>query len=193
MGRSEFFSCAKAQLENKNNNREALIARFRMVMAFMKGTLIRQKHQTNNETRPKHLLTVLILWASFSVCVAQTEKYPLQRGDEKFISELSWSPKNDLILTSSDDENALRLWDIKSARLLWKADIGFLQDDLELYAIRHSAWTNDQQLILTGNDNGKLQLWNATNGKLIWNIKAHAGSVTAVAISPDAKILVSAG
>src|ERR1041385_180224 len=142
---------------------------------------------------PNTLLTVLILCASFSVCVAQTEKYPLQRGDEKFISELSWSPKNDLILTSSDDENALRLWDIKSARLLWKADIGFLQDDLELYAIRHSAWTNDQQLILTGNDNGKLQLWNATNGKLIWNIKAHAGSVTAVAISPDAKILVSAG
>lgn len=55
---------------------------------------------------PNTLLTVLIVCASFSVCVAQTEKYPLQRGDENLISELSWSPRNDLILTSSADENA---------------------------------------------------------------------------------------
>ena len=141
---------------------------------------------------PHTLLILLILLASFSVCIAQTEKYPLQRGDEHLISLLSWSPRNDLILTSSGDENALRLWEVNSARLLWKADIGFLQDELELYWIRHSAWTNDQKLILTGNDNGKLQLWDASNGKLVWNIKAHAGDVTAIAISPDAKILVSA-
>jgi WD40 repeat protein len=123
--------------------------------------------------------------------MTQTHKYPFQRGDGDLLSELSWSPRNDLILTSSGDENGLRLWEVNSGKLLWKTDVGFLQDGLELYSIRHSAWTTDQRLILTGTDNGKLQLWDTTNGKLIWNIKAHAGSVTSIAISPDSRIFVS--
>jgi WD40 repeat protein len=136
----------------------------------------------------KTILTVLVLLGSFSVCLAQN----LQRGDAHRLSELSWSPREDLILTSSGDENALRLWEVNSGKLRWKTDVGFLQDELERYSIRHSAWANDQKLIVTGNDNGKLQLWDATNGRLIWNIKAHAGSVTAVAISADSTLLVSA-
>jgi WD40 repeat protein len=137
------------------------------------------------------ILTVLVLLAAASVSLAQPDKYPFQRGDEDHISELSWSPENDLILTSSGDENALRLWEVNSGKLLWKTDVGFLQDKLELYSIRHSAWSKDQRLIVTGTDNGKLQLWEAANGKLIWKITAHAGSVTAIAISPDSTTLVS--
>src|ERR1044072_8046574 len=139
----------------------------------------------------KPLMTIIIMLASFGVFMAQAEKYPFQRGDGDLISELSWSPKNDLILTSSGDENGLRLWEVNSGKLRWKTDVGFLQDELELHSIRNSAWTNDQRLIVTGTDNGKLQLWDATNGKLIWNVGAHGGSVTAVAISPDSTILVS--
>ena len=139
----------------------------------------------------KIFLSVLVLLASPTVCMTQNDKYPFQRGDGDLISELSWSPRNDLILTSSGDENGLRLWEVNSGKLLWKTDVGFLQDELELYSIRHSAWTTDQRLILTGTYNGKLQLWDTTNGKLIWNIKAHAGSVTAIAISPDSMIFVS--
>jgi WD40 repeat protein len=139
----------------------------------------------------KIFLSVLVLLASSTVCMTQTHKYPFQRGDGDLLSELSWSPRNDLILTSSGHENGLRLWEVNSKKLLWKTDIGFLQDELELYSIRHSAWTTDQRLILTGTDNGKLQLWDTTNGKLIWNIKAHAGSVTSIAISPDSRIFVS--
>ncbi|HEU4508635.1 MAG TPA: PQQ-binding-like beta-propeller repeat protein [Pyrinomonadaceae bacterium] len=137
-------------------------------------------------------LTVLLLLSTYNVCVAQREAYPFQRGDGDLISALSWSPRNDLILTSSGDENGLRLWEVNSGKLLWKTDVGFLQDELELYSIRHSAWTNDQRLIVTGTDSGKLQLWDATNGKLIWNIKAHAGSVAAIAISLNSTLFVSA-
>ena len=139
----------------------------------------------------KIFLSVLVLLASPTLCMPQTDKYPFQRGDGDQLSELSWSPRNDLILTSSGDDNGLRLWEVNSGKLLWKTDIGFLQDELELYSIRHSAWTTDQRLILTGTDNGKLQLWDTTNGKLIWNMKAHAGSVTAIAMSPDSTIFVS--
>jgi WD40 repeat protein len=138
----------------------------------------------------KPLLIILLLLSS--TCLAQAERYPFQRGDTDFVSHISWSPNNNLILTSSGDDNALRLWEVSSEKLLWKTDVGFLQDDLELYSIRHTAWSNDQKLIVTGTDNGKLQLWDATNGKLIWNIKAHGGSITAVAISNDSTIFVSA-
>jgi WD40 repeat protein len=139
----------------------------------------------------KSLLAILIFLVGSSLSVAQPEKYPLQRGDGDLISGLSWSPRNDLILTASGDENGLRLWNVAAGRLLWKSDLGFLQNDLELYSIRHSDWTNDQRLIVTGTDNGKLQLWDAASGILIWNIKAHAGSVTATSISPDARTIVS--
>lgn len=141
----------------------------------------------------KTFLTVLLLLSSYSICLAQAEKYPLQRGDEHLLSEISWSPRNDLILTSSGPENGLRLWEVNSGTCVWKTDIGFLQNDLELHSIRHSAWANDQRLIVTGTDNGKLQLWDATNGRLIWNVQAHKQNVTAVAISPDSRIVVSSG
>lgn len=139
----------------------------------------------------KVLLTILCLFVVSGSCLAQTEKYPFQTGDGDLVSGLSWSPRNDLILTTSGDENGLRLWDVAAARVLWKSDLGFLQDDLELYSIRHSHWTTDQRLIVTSTDNGKLQLWDAASGRLIWNSKAHAGSVTAISISPDAKTIVS--
>jgi WD40 repeat protein len=139
----------------------------------------------------KNLLAILILVMSSSLTMAQREKYPLQRGDGDLISGLSWSPGSDLILTASGDENALRLWDVGTGRVLWKTDVGFLQDDLEPYSIRHADWSSDQKLIVTGTDNGKLQLWDATVGKLIWNTKAHADTVTAIAISPDGRTIVS--
>jgi WD40 repeat protein len=144
---------------------------------------MRQPHKT--------FLALFLLLSIYDICAAQTETYPLQRGDAKQISELSWSPGNDLILTSSGDDNDLRLWEVRSGKLRWKTDVGFLQDELESYSIRHSAWTNDQRLIVTGTYNGKLQLWDAANGKLIWNIAAHAGSVTAIAISPNSTTFVS--
>ena len=133
----------------------------------------------------KTFLTVLLLLSIPSVCKTQT----IQRGDADDASEISWSPGNDLILTSS--EHALSLWEVNSAKLLWKTDVGFLQDDLELYSIRHFAWTTDQRLIVTGTNNGKLQLWEAASGRLIWNIKAHAGSVTAITINRASTSFVS--
>jgi len=130
---------------------------------LFEGTLSGQVHQINASTTlvdpyrrqslpmtqvHKIFLSVLVLLASSTVCMTQTHKYPFQRGDGDLLSELSWSPRNDLILTSSGDANGLSLWEVNSGKLLWKTDIGFLQDELELYSIRHSAWTTDQRLIL---------------------------------------------
>jgi WD40 repeat protein len=68
----------------------------------------------------KALLTILIIFfVGSSLCRAQPEKYPFQRGDGDLISGLSWSPRNDLILTAFGDENGLRLWNLTTVRLLW--------------------------------------------------------------------------
>jgi len=140
----------------------------------------------------KIFLALLFSFTCLSISVAQTEKYPWQIGDVDQLSEVSWSPRNDLILTASGNDNSLRLWNASTGKLIWKTNVGFLQDDLELYAIDSSDWTADQKFIVTGTRNGKIQLWEAATGKLIWKIKAHAGTVAAIAISPDAKRFVSA-
>lgn len=136
-------------------------------------------------------LSILWLFASVSVSFAQTA-LPWQVGDTDHLSLLSWSPNDDLILTSNGEENALRLWEVQGGKVRWKNDVGFLQEALELYSIRQAAWTQDQTLVATGSDNGKIQLWDVATGKLHWNIKAHADAVRVLAISPDAKLLVSA-
>ncbi len=126
----------------------------------------------------KILLTILFSLVCVGLSFAQTAKHTLQAGDTDLVTELSWSPNNDLILSASGDDNALRVWDVATGKVLWKSNVGFLQDDLELYWIRHADWTKDQKFIVTGTDNGKIQLWEAATGKLIWNIKAHANSVS---------------
>lgn len=66
----------------------------------------------------KVLLALLLTCACACVSAARAEQYPLQVGDGNHISELSWSPDNDLILTSSGDDNGLRLWDVATGRVL---------------------------------------------------------------------------
>lgn len=139
----------------------------------------------------KILLTAVLFFVCSTSSFAQTINYPLQTGDGDTVSALSWSPRNDLILTSSGDDNGLRLWHVTSGKAIWKTDVGFLQDDLEYYWIRIVVWTKDQKFILTGTDNGKIQCWEAATGKLIWNIKAHADRVTAISINPNARMFVS--
>lgn len=140
----------------------------------------------------KILVAFFFCCACAGVLAAQAEKYHLQVGDTDTVSEISWSPDDRLILTTSGDDNALRLWDAADGRLLWKSDTGFLQEGLELYSIRHAVWTRDQKFVATGTQNGKVQLWDAATGGLVWNVKAHADPVTSLAVSPDAKWLVSA-
>lgn len=119
----------------------------------------------------------------------KAQDLPLQIGDKD--SGASWSPRNDLILTSTGQDNALRLWDVSTGKVIWKNDVGFLQDKTEGYVIEMDAWSNDQKLILTGTSNGKIQLWEIATGKLLWNIQAHKYTVTAIAINPNDNIFVS--
>jgi WD40 repeat protein len=81
---------------------------------------------------------ILFFCACLSSAFAQAEKYPLQRGDTGTISELGWSPDSELLLSASGEDNALRLWNVSSGKVLWTNNVGFLQDELESYSIHTS-------------------------------------------------------
>ena len=131
------------------------------------------------------LFFAILFLAQFS----QAQNLPLQIGDKD--SGASWSPRNDLILTSTGQDNALRLWDVSTGKVIWKKDVGFLQDGTEGYVIETDAWSSDQKLILTGTSNGKIQLWETARGKLLWNIRAHSDTIMAIAVNPSARIFIS--
>ncbi len=131
------------------------------------------------------LLFAVLFLAQF----LQAQNLPLQIGDKD--SSASWSPRNDLILTSTGQDNALRLWDVSTGKVIWKKDVGFLQDKTEGYVIETDAWSNDQKFILTGTSNGKIQLWETATGKLLWNIRAHSDTIMAIAVNPSARIFIS--
>jgi|GEM_PF-1444408 len=138
------------------------------------------------------ILIILFVCSCLSISQAQTETYPLQKGERDSIGLLSWSPNSDFVLAAPLNDGALRLWEVQTGKMIWKSDVRILEGPGGSYAIHHSKWTNDQKFIVTGTANGKLQLWEAATGKLIWNIQAHAGPVSSLAISPDAKFIVSA-
>lgn len=137
----------------------------------------------------KYLLFISIFLVFLKFPLAQTEKYPLQIGDKN--AGASWSPNNDLILTSTGEDNNLRLWEVSTGKVIWKKDVGFLQDKTESYGISADAWSSNQKYILTGTANGKIQLWEVKSGNLIWNIKAHSNTIETISISPDRKVFIS--
>lgn len=134
---------------------------------------------------------ILLLAACSGVAVAGETGAPPQVGDDDSILLTSWSPDASRLLTSTGDGVYVRLWDVASGRVLWKANVARFQDDVEPYTLRCAAWSRDGRLVATGTDNGKLQLWNAATGELLWSVRAYESDVSAIALSPDASLVVS--
>jgi WD40 repeat protein len=64
-------------------------------------------------------------------------------------------------------------------------------------ALNDVCFSNDQQFLIGGGGEpglyGELYLWNISDGKLIKRMRGHRDSVYAVAMSPDMKLIASAG
>jgi len=118
---------------------------------------------------------------------------PIQAGHAEHIIEIKWSPDDERLVSYSFGDDCIRLWEVKSARVLWSARTTFIQQKDEHYALTNFAWSPDQSLIASGSGNGMIQIWDAQTGKLRWNIKAHAEYVNTLVFSPDGKYLVSSG
>jgi WD40 repeat protein len=118
---------------------------------------------------------------------------PIQAGHTHDVIEVKWSPDDERLISYSGGDGYIRLWEVKSARLLWGARTSFIQQKDEYYTLTNFAWSPDQALIASGSGNGMIQIWDAQTGKLRWNVRAHDEDVNALVFSPDGKYLVSSG
>lgn len=137
----------------------------------------------------------LLLTDSFRAAAqnAGAAQDPIQAGHTHDVIEIKWSPDDERLISYSGGDGYIRLWEVKSARLLWSARTSFIQQKYESYTLASFAWSPDQSLIASGSRNGMIQLWDAQTGKLRWNVIAHAEQVSTVVFSPDGKYLVSSG
>ena len=118
---------------------------------------------------------------------------PIQAGHAEHIIEIKWSPDSERLISYSFGDDYIRLWEVKTSRVLWSARATFIQQKEEHYSLTNFAWSPDQSLIASGSGNGTIQMWGAQTGKLRWNLKAHAENVNALVFSQDGKYLVSSG
>lgn len=134
--------------------------------------------------------TVLFQVAAQSAGSAQE---PIQAGHTHDIIEVKWSPDGERLISYSAGDGYIRVWDVKSARLLWSARTAFIQQMDERYTLTCFAWNPDQRLIASGSANGTIQVWDAQTGKLLWNVRAHAEDVGVVTFSAQGKYVASSG
>jgi WD40 repeat protein len=66
------------------------------------------------------------------------------------VIEVKWSPDDERLLSYSGGDSYLRLWEVKSSRLLWSARTGFIQQKDEHYTLTDFAWSPDQSMIASG-------------------------------------------
>src|SRR5262245_53764678 len=118
---------------------------------------------------------------------------PIQAGHTHDVIEVKWSPDDERLISYSGGDDYIRLWEVKSARLLWSARATFIQQKEEHYKLTNFTWSPEQSLIASGSGNGMIQMWDAQTGKLRWNVRAHAEYVNTLAFSQDGKYLVSSG
>jgi RNA polymerase sigma factor (sigma-70 family) len=59
--------------------------------------------------------------------------------------------------------------------------------------VRHAIFSADGKALIAGDINGLIVFWDAATGKELRRFQAHHGSIDALAVSPDGKILAAAG
>jgi WD40 repeat protein/uncharacterized caspase-like protein len=96
----------------------------------------------------------------------------------------AFSPDGKLVLTGNTEDTAARMWDAASGQELRTAQ-GMLAP------VNAVAFAADGKQLLTGSADKTARLRDAVSGKVIHTL-AHADFVTAVAISPDGKLLATA-
>jgi RNA polymerase sigma factor (sigma-70 family) len=100
------------------------------------------------------------------------------------------------VVGGQDTENEVKLWDVKSgkvtatlkgAQATWLHNLAFSRDGKLLAAVGS---VQDAQ---GKNVGGEVNVWDVPSGKLLWQNQDHSRQLNGVAISPDGKLVASAG
>lgn len=57
---------------------------------------------------------------------------------------------------------------------------------------RAVTWSSDDQLIVTGDDDGEIAIWSASDGQPVRNLKGHTERISSLSFSPNSDLMVSA-
>ncbi len=108
------------------------------------------------------------------------------RGHSARVTEVTWSPDNTSIASSSWD-TTVQVWD---ARDVQHAAIyhGHAAQPVQAWAV---AWSPDGGRLASGYRDGSIEVWDAQSCRLIHIYRGHSGSVEALAWSPNSHYIAS--
>jgi hypothetical protein len=104
------------------------------------------------------------------------------RQHTQIVRSLSWSSKNNLLISGADDQKLL----------IWQANGAVLQTLRPGASVRALAWAPDGQRLAAGAGNFVL-FYNAQNGRRLARVRAHAQMVTSLAWTGQGQMQVVSG
>ena len=105
-------------------------------------------------------------------------------GMSGFIKNLAWSPDSTR-LASGDDHGTVRIWDVKSGRVL-------LSQPIHANTVDELDWSPDGKYIASASWDNSVKIWDATTGDILCNY-IDSSYVDDVRWSPDGKMVASGG
>ncbi|KIK33511.1 hypothetical protein CY34DRAFT_60612, partial [Suillus luteus UH-Slu-Lm8-n1] len=94
-----------------------------------------------------------------------------------------YSPDSSQLATGGDKDDAVKIWDAKTGKLL-----NTLKHDSIVYCL---AWTSDGKKLISGSYS-LIRIFDTATWKQIAILKGHAWCVSAISLSPNNRLLASA-
>ena len=127
------------------------------------------------------------------------------RGHKSWVSSVSFSSKNNLLASASEDKSIV-FWDLQNLENLAEKENNYIDikkleiiDDAHTKRIRSITFSPDSQTLASSSDDSSIKLWKIQFQESKFTIeldgilpKDHRGKINSVAFSPDGKTLASA-
>lgn len=125
------------------------------------------------------------LWDTGSVQILN--KIQLPQEFNPYIGAVGFSP-DDSRIVATDGVQIVSQWETKTGTLISTARLDSVAEEAHATIL-----SPDARLIVAGRNNGLIRIWDASTGKPVHVIRAHRGTVTAIALSPDGGQILTGG